>query len=155
MQQNHDHHRFIDTRETIHDMMDEILVVCPRCSGMARISQERRVVCAACGFARDWSGRSASFDKDGDPMRDSYFGLPLWLQVPCCGHTLWAYNLRHLNRIEAYVRADLREQERDPERGWSNSSLANRLPEWMIVAKHREAVLKAVDRLKAKRAASG
>lgn len=100
---------------------------------------------------KEWAGDNLGFDWYADPMRDSYFEFPLWLQAPCCGHNLWAYNLRHLNLIEAYIGAGLREQEKDPQWGWSNGSLANRLPEWMIVAKHREAVLKAVAKLKIER----
>src|SRR4030095_8909378 len=105
----------------VYDMMDEILVVCPHCQGCARIFpletwdlapidylQDRRVVCTACGFTKDWSGRSLGFDWYAEPMRDRYVEWPLWLQTRCCGHTLWAYNPRHLNLIEAYVRADLR-----------------------------------------------
>lgn len=157
--------RFVDTRESVYGMMEEVLVVCPRCQSCARISPRktpermppsrarfpaRRVVCTACAFTRGWSGGGLALEGDADPMRDGYFDLLLWLQAPCCGHTLWAYNARHLDLIDAYVRADLREQHKDPKWGWSNQSLANRLPEWMIVAKHREAVLKAVAKLKAR-----
>jgi hypothetical protein len=81
-------------------------------------------------------------------VRDGYFGLQLWLQAPCCGHVLWAYNRRHLSLIEQYVAALLREHHRRPDFGWHNNSLVNRLPEWMIVAKHRQAVLHAIRKLK-------
>lgn len=157
--------RFQDAGETIYSYMDEILVECPRCRACARVFrrepdenaathlrcfQPRRVVCESCGFTKDWQGNSLHFDGYADPMRDSYFRLSLWLQTPCCGHTLWAYNRRHLRLIEDYVQADLREHTRDPKWGWSNQALANRLPEWMIIAKHREPVLKAIAKLKAK-----
>jgi hypothetical protein len=81
-------------------------------------------------------------------MCDSYFGLPLWLQAPCCGHVLWAYNRHHLSLIEQYVQADLRELSGEPKLGWHANSLTSRLPDWMIVAKHRQAVLNAIAKLK-------
>ena len=55
----------------------------------------------------------------GGPV-DWYFHLPLWLQAPCCGETLWAYNAAHLDFLfENYVRATLREHSRG-EHGWRN-----------------------------------
>src|SRR5687768_9071979 len=38
----------------------------------------------------------------GEPV-DPVFGLQLWLQAPCCGHVLWAYNREHLEVIRGYV----------------------------------------------------
>jgi hypothetical protein len=51
---------------------------------------------------------------------------------------LWAYNAEHLDFLEEYVRASIRE--REPNR---NASLASRLPAWLKSAKNREAVLAA------------
>lgn len=73
--------------------------------------------------------------------------LPLWLQMPCNGHTLWAYNLKHLSFIEAYVTATDRRRSKD-EYGWSNRSLASRLPQWIRSSKNRDAILKAIQSLK-------
>jgi hypothetical protein len=76
--------------------------------------------------------------------------LPLWLQAPCCGHVLWAYNARHLQFIRDYVRSGLRERRRSPKTGWSNRRLASRLPQWMVLARNREATLKAIIKLDVK-----
>lgn len=65
-------------------------------------------------------------------------GLDLWLQTPCRGHVLWAYDAEHLDFLERYVRAALRE--REPNR---NAGLASRLPGWLKSAKNRHAVLAA------------
>jgi hypothetical protein len=73
--------------------------------------------------------------------------LPLWLQTDCCGHTLWSYNDKHLSFIEAYVSAELRERSAD-EYGWSNRSLASRLPQWIKSGKHRDQILKAISKMK-------
>jgi hypothetical protein len=76
---------------------------------------------------------------------DWYFGLPLWLQISCCRETLWAYNYKHLEFIENYVSANLRE--RTPN---LNKSVASRLPKWIKSAKNRDEILKAIKKLKSK-----
>jgi hypothetical protein len=83
-------------------------------------------------------------------MCDDYFGLPLWLQIPCCGEVLWAYNERHLSLLEGFVAARLRERSRDERYGWSNRSLPSRLPPWIKSGKNREHVLKGLSRLRAR-----
>jgi RNase P subunit RPR2 len=80
----------------------------------------------------------------GSPV-DPVAGLPLWLQAPCCGHTLWAYNADHLTRLGAYVAAGLRE--RTANKHWS---MFSRLPQWMTAGKNREAVLASINRLEKK-----
>ena len=147
-----------DTGESLHDFMDEFLVVCPRCGSRATVGARapgkpdlfapRKVVCASCGFTKTGPGNVVS---SGEAY-DGHFSLPLWLQAPCCGHTHWAYNTRHLARLEEIVRAPLRERSRDEQTGWKNRSMAGRLPAWMTSRKNREDVLKVLDRLK-KRAA--
>ena len=74
--------------------------------------------------------------------RDPWFGLPLWLHTPCCGHALWALNENHLELLRAYVSATIRE--RVPNR---NASLVSRLPDWLKAAKNRDAVLRSVAKL--------
>jgi hypothetical protein len=158
--------RFVDDRRSIYSLMDEILAVCPRCSrccvivpdklpaGRARgpcILDDRHVVCVHCGFTKDWRPLGAvSLPRRGALCRDIYFHLPLWLQTRCCGHVLWAYNVRHLQVIADYVGANLREQHEDPVHGWRNGSLVNRLPGWIKAGNKRAAVLRSVERLKAK-----
>jgi hypothetical protein len=75
---------------------------------------------------------------------DPYFGLPLWLSIDCCGKVLWAYNAEHLNLLEGYVGARLRE------RGdfLGTMSMLERLPRWMKSANHRTEVLRAIQRLR-------
>lgn len=74
---------------------------------------------------------------------DPFFALPLWLQTPCCGHTLWALNLEHLDVLEAYIRAQLREKNPN-----SAYTMLEVLPRWMKSAKHRDEVLRAISRLR-------
>lgn len=73
---------------------------------------------------------------------DNCFGLPLWLQTPCAGHTLWAFNPRHLAYLKGFLQAGLRERY-----GTANASVVSRLPGWLKQAKHRGEALRAVERL--------
>ena len=99
------------------------------------------MVCPSCAYHKVCDGTSIT---TGESV-DWYFRLPLWLQVPCCGEVLWAYNERHLIFLEEYVGSFLRE--RHPNK---NRSLASRLPSWMKEAQNRDAVLKCVGKLKQK-----
>lgn len=140
------------------EMMDEIFVVCPHCQSRARIAPiasarlpqfaPRRLVCEKCGLVKNWTGNSIScFWRNGVPV-EPYFLLPLWFNTSCCGKSLWFFNFRHMQLVEQYVRAELREKRRHPKYGWFNNSLFNRLPKFIKVAKHREEVLKAIEKLK-------
>ncbi len=153
-------HRFEDSGQPIYSMMDEILVVCPRCKSCARITPitpgnrdwfaPRRLVCLQCGYTKEWAEKSIWRGWLNSPVVDDFFGEPLWLQEPCEGSVLWAYNVRHLNLIEGYVGAKLREHRWRPQIGWANGSLLNRLPRWVTSAKNRPAILKALQRLREK-----
>jgi len=77
-----------------------------------------------------------------DALVDNCFGLPLWLQTPCVGHVLWAFNARHLAYLKDFLQADLRER-----RGTANASVVSRLPGWLKQAKHRSEALRAVGHL--------
>ncbi len=160
--------RFQSSNETLLDFGHEFLVVCPRCKGRAVVRDRgasedaaRRIAltCPHCGLAQFWEqagpGMLMAADTSkyppgvvamGGPV-DWYFHLPLWLQTPCCGETLWAYNADHLAFIEDFVGAGLREHRRGAH-GWRNQALAQRLPKWMTRAGNRDEVLRGVGRLR-------
>lgn len=139
---------------------DEALVACPACgrravarvrvlpepatAGMLRASHEGSIVCPHCGH----NARKPVFLQARMAPALGAFDGDLWLQTPCCGETLWAYNAHHLDALEAFVRAPLRERRPDPESGWSNRSWTSRLPRWISAAKHRDEVLKGIARLR-------
>lgn len=163
--------RFDAARAVVGDFGGEFLVECPRCDGCARVRDRgpdagaRRVVlaCSRCGHSAVWepahAGTFTSSSTSWYPRGaigvgaavDWYFHLPLWLRAPCCGETLWAYNAAHLDFLEGFVGAALRERTRDPELGWSNRSMASRLPGWMQLAANRRAVLDCIARLRSGR----
>ncbi|GAA4430819.1 hypothetical protein GCM10023148_35700 [Actinokineospora soli] len=80
----------------------------------------------------------------GDGGVPRFRGLELWLQIPFRGHVLWAYHEEHLDFLERYVAAAVRE--RQPNR---NSSVASRLPAWIKSAKNRDDILRALARMRA------
>lgn len=161
--------RFRDRRERKYgyDFIDEVLVQCPRCDGCATVTPHpgnpadekatgsgslaphRRLRCTECGFFKDRKVDSALV---GSPV-DPYFQRPVWLQASCCGNVLWAYNTRHLDLLEAYVQAKLRERgELAP---WAPTSLVERLPTWLKTAKNRTEILRAIKRLRSTSPAGG
>ena len=77
------------------------------------------------------------------------FGARLWLETECCGgKRLWALNERHLDYLADYVSETQREREFPSPPG--DRQLAYKLPKWMKLAKNREEILRAVDRLRTK-----
>ncbi|RSN37721.1 hypothetical protein DL990_01425 [Amycolatopsis sp. WAC 01416] len=135
--------RFRDPQTRIDDLADEpILVACPRCSRCASVTPER-LTCAGCALVR--------FPPDPDyrawnrPV-DPFFREPLWLRADCCGgHTLWAFHVSHLDLIERFVAATLRERGLGDRPGLT---LVARLPSWMTMAKHRDEVLRTIAKLR-------
>lgn len=147
--------RFEDPGTTIYTFLNEpFLVECPRCRQCARVANEKRtaptVTCLQCGYAKSSVSPTPTMvipNDRGEPL-DPYFRLPLWCQAPVGRHVLWALNSSHLDFLEAYVSATLRQ--RTHLSSWQNSSLASRLPRWLMAAGHRHAVLSAIGKLRQK-----
>ena len=155
--------RFLDEGTRIYEFYDEFLVVCPKCEGMAKVIIDqlefeklpkrkmdkyrnrffapRRLVCLNCLHRDFWKGNQIGVGSNVD----WYFRLPLWLEISCCGTTLWAYNLKHLEMLEDYVGAKLRERTVK-----GRSSFLSKLPKWIKSAKNRDEILKAIEKLKVK-----
>ncbi|GAA0344693.1 hypothetical protein NE235_32965 [Actinoallomurus spadix] len=126
---------------------------CPRHPG-EHLMAARRLSCPGCGHTGTWrprpwrKGDGDLFFGGGPPLavprmtgpEDPFFGLPLWLRRRCRGRILWAYNAAHLDLLEGYVGARLRE--RHPHTG--SGSLVERLPAWIKAAGNREEVLAAI-----------
>lgn len=133
--------RFRDTGETLYGLRSEVLVVCPSCGSCARVA-EARGVCPSCA----WTAVPSEDRFTTGAPRDPYLDLPLWLVTDVGGETLWAFNAEHLDLLQSYVSATLRE--RVPER--ERYTLVERLPAWVKAAKNRDAVLAGIARLRAR-----
>lgn len=79
-----------------------------------------------------------------DPPLDPVMGLPLWLATQTRHGWLWALNGEHLDELRHLIAARVR----DTPQG--NGHWANRLPSWIVAAKNRNEVSRALDRLHAK-----
>jgi hypothetical protein len=99
--------------------------------------------CLNCAYTAVWQPSAASYW--GGPF-DPFFGRPLWLQASCCGgKTLWAFNREHLDLIDDYVRARLRERGHDR----AHMSMLEKLPTWIKSAKNRDEIARTIQRLRA------
>lgn len=144
--------------------VDEILVICPGCERRvavrpagedASLFAPRRIACGQCGTVKSWppEGKKAGpktvrLDQHGGA--DPYLGLPLWLQTPCRGHVLWAWNERHLTELERWIGADLRERTRTPGPAATDrhETMLESLPDWMTTAGARDDVIRSLSRLR-------
>jgi uncharacterized protein YlaI len=148
--------RFRDDGRSLFDGLDDIRVKCPKCGAAGRIARidtapartkalafaPRRFQCSACSHRVEWRGNAVMIGGAHDP----YLRLPLQLQTRTRHGVLYAYNAAHLDWIEAFVAAPLRERRID--RGMANRSIASRLPTWIKAAKNRDDVLRALGRLR-------
>jgi hypothetical protein len=77
--------------------------------------------------------------------------IPVWLQASCCGgNLLWAYNMDHLAFLQSFVGATIR-QRSDAARagnGHRRMSMTAKLPAWLKTAKHRDEILRTIERLR-------
>lgn len=108
-----------------------------------------RIKCPGCGHATDYP--LAIVPRPVSEGVDQFFGLKLFLSVPVGRWTLWAWNLHHIDLLEAWLSASLRERHPTP----YYMTMMARLPQWMKRASNRQAVLKGLVRLRAKAAEAG
>lgn len=158
--------RFRDRQERLDDFTDHFLVVCPHCQACATVQPQveggARLSCPHCGHSQQWQATEPGIlycqQQElyppgqlamGAPV-DCFFHLPLWLQTQVKGHTLWAYNPRHLAWLKALVAADHRQRQQHDQHGWSNQALLSRLPKWLKAGNNRGSLLKAMAKLEKK-----
>ena len=131
--------KFKDNAVRLSDIRDYSIVSCPKCSKPVDFKQ-LKVTCPHCGYHKRYEPiYKTTHSTLVSTKLDDY------LQISCCGHTLWATNIEHLDYLEAYVSADQRE--RIP---IENRSLASRLPQWIKNKKNRKDILKAITKLRQK-----
>ena len=96
-----------------------------------------KAVCSNCGFSNEKTDTERAFYWQEDEPSDGYFDYRLWLKISCSGNSLWAFNIRHIELLENFVTAELRENPKD-DLGYANSSIASRLPKWIKSSKNRK-----------------
>ncbi len=161
--------RFVDEQLTIADFYNEVLVVCPSCSGRAiaiidQTKETARLTCTSCGYSKEVPTRY-SYAPDGKRQTGipddsnsaksktyllvnaahTYFNAELWLQAPFKEHNFWAYNHKHLNYLKRYIAASLRESV-----DRSHFTLVEKLPKFIQAAGNRQGLLKIIEQLEKK-----
>jgi len=100
------------------------------------------VKCQGCNQEKSYDVSYSLTYANNHQATDPYFGLQLWLQYPVDGNIFWAYNYDHLEYLQKYVSAKLRE-----EGIVSKYSLTQKLPNFIKLAKNRDHILKIIERL--------
>lgn len=143
--------RFQDKNHRLIDFEQEVWVVCTKCHQQAIAAlndeaKEARLRCVHCGYSKSVSmlvkyaeGKFAELNQ----AAHLYFEAQLWLKYPFKGDMFWAYNLKHLEYLEAYISAKLREH-----KDRTHFTLLEKLPKFYHDAKNREALLKIIKKLK-------
>ena len=83
--------------------------------------------------------------------RDHWFGLLLVLRASYGKRLIWAYNLEHIDALEGWIKADLRERSLNAH----YMTMAARLPRWMKSAHARRPVLRALAKMRAQALSDG
>ena len=144
--------RFNDQNKTLSNFYTEVWVVCPACAkkAIAKVNYEEkqaRLYCESCGYNKQSSTETRVFGVRGnwEMAAHSYFGAELWLQYPFKHDVFFAYNGEHLNYLEAYIGATLREH-----KDRTHFTLLEKLPKFYHEAKNRKALLLLIGKLKRK-----
>lgn len=144
--------RFQDQNHRLSDFEKEVWVVCPKCSQQAitRLNdeaKEARLQCVYCGYSKSVSKCVEYAEGKFAELKHAahlYFDVELWLAHSFKGDKFWAYNLEHLQYLEDYISAKLREH-----KDRTHFTLLEKLPKFYHDAKNREALLKIIKKLKA------
>lgn len=140
--------RFQDENLIRSDFYQEVWVVCPDCAkkAMATVNFETktaRLFCVHCGCNKE----TTTAIKNGtiNTAANQYFQAELWLKAPFKNDVFWAYNDKHLEYLERYIGATLREH-----KDRTHFTLLEKLPKFYHEAKNREGLLKIIAKLKSK-----
>ncbi len=144
--------RFQDQNKRLSEFQKEVWVHCPQCNkkAIAKVDYEQkdaRLFCDHCGYHNQKSTETKVMGIKGnwELAAGSYFGAPLWLEYPFKNDVVWAYNGDHLEYLENYISANLREH-----KDRTHYTLLEKLPKFYHEAKNRNALLKVIAKLKNK-----
>ncbi|UUC44798.1 hypothetical protein [Flavobacterium cerinum] len=144
--------RFQDQNKTLSDFQTETLVYCPSCEkkAVAKVdypTKNARLFCTNCGYNKELSTRISISGNTASLQiaAHRYFNARLWLQHSFKEDLFWAYNYAHLDYLEQYISAKLREHH-----DRTHFTLLEKLPKFYHEAKNREPLLKIIQKLKIK-----
>lgn len=135
--------RSLDQNKILSDFYDEVWVVCPKCTqkAIARNNIEKKIArlqCLKCGYNKEVVMQYKT-------AAHCFFGANLWLLHSFKDDIFYAYNGAHLEYLESYISADLREH-----KDRTHFTLLEKLPKFYHEAKNRDALLSIIRKLKTK-----
>jgi hypothetical protein len=141
--------RFQDESLQLNDFYKEVSIACPNCSkkAIAKVdyaSKTARLLCLHCGLNKE---TTTTIDKNVtlETAANHYFQAELWLKTAFKNDLFWAYNEKHLDYLERYISATIREH-----KDRNGFTLLEKIPKFYHVAKNRDALLKIIEKLKKK-----
>ncbi|MGV6945712.1 hypothetical protein [Sphingobacterium kyonggiense] len=144
--------RFQDQKLRLSDFYSNVIIQCPRCNlkAIATVdfeSRKARLLCENCTYSKDCSTEATFYGTIGNLILPAhqYFYANLWLLAPFKNDIVWAYNYEHLDYLESYITAKLREH-KDRE----HFTLLEKLPRFYHDRKNRDSLLKLIAKLRLK-----
>ena len=146
-------HRFQDQNHRLSDFRDHVDVVCPGCGKKATAKadhekKEVRLYCLHCGYSKIAGTAVEVVGIQGHLVMAAhhYFEAELWYTAPFKNEEFVAFNREHLDYLEAYISATLREH-----KDRTHFTLLEKLPRFYHEAKNRDTLLKLIAKLKNKK----
>ncbi len=132
-----------------------VAVKCRECHASLRRSapwdgqwKKLMIHCEQCGDDCAYEAQLSRHTHHEGRITDPVFGLPLWLQKEFRQDLFWAYNYEHLQLLQQYIGAKLRERGIAPRNTIrKNSAMLSRLPEFIKKAANRAGLLKLIQNL--------
>ncbi len=141
--------RFQDEKLIASYFYKEVWVVCPSCTKKATAivdfdTCEAKLFCSHCSYNKK---STTKFSKNGsiEAAANRYFQAELWLMASFKNDVFYAYNQLHLDYLERYISATLREH-----KDRTHFTILEKLPKFYHEAKNRTALLKIIAKLKNK-----
>lgn len=108
-----------------------------------------KLKCPVCNQIKEFTPKitevAFGFNTDSNVARECWFKAEIWYQKEFGKAIFWAFNTGHINYLENYIKADLRERNNN---GSYNKTLVSRLPKFVKEAKNREKLLKIIEKWK-------
>ncbi len=141
--------RFQDENLLPGNFYNDVWVVCPACTAKAIASTNTelktvRLFCVHCGYIKEVGIRIGK-NEFVTMAAHHFFEVKLWLMASFKNELFWAYNDKHLEYLERYISATLREH-----KNRTHFTLLEKLPKFYHEAKNRSQLLKIIQKLKSK-----
>ena len=141
--------RFKDENLLLSNFYGEALVICPACAKKAVAKADYkikkvRLFCTQCGYNKEAATVINTTTYIQMPAQQ-YFDAELWLQAPFKNEVFRAFNEKHLDYLERYIKACLREH-----KDRRHYTLLEKLPKFYHEAKNRERLIKIIENLRNK-----